>query len=81
VDLLVDDAETNSPAVISNSLQSVACPNTRLAYSRRELALLLGVSTKSLQRLEDRGLIRSSKALRKKLYSHSEVMRFLASTG
>jgi DNA-binding transcriptional MerR regulator len=66
--------------MISTSQQLGAQPKTRLAYSRSELAYLLGISTRSLQRLEDRGLIRSSKALRKKIYSHREVMRFLGST-
>jgi hypothetical protein len=77
---LVYTAEANSPAMVSTTKPSGGQPRTRLAYSRSELAFLLGVSTKSLQRLEDRGLIRSSKALRKKLYSHGEVIRFLDQT-
>ncbi len=76
----VHQAEANSPTMISASGQSGAQPRTRLAYSGGELASLLGVSVRSLQRLEDRGLIRSSKALRKKIYSHHEVMRFLGHT-
>jgi DNA-binding transcriptional MerR regulator len=66
--------------MISASQQSLARPNTRLAYSRSELASLLGISTRSVQRLEDRGLLKSSKALRRKIYSHQEVMRFLDSS-
>jgi DNA-binding transcriptional MerR regulator len=66
--------------MISVSQQSGTQPKTRLAYSRSELASLLGVSTRSIQRLENRGLIRSSKALRKKIYSHREAMRFLDSS-
>jgi hypothetical protein len=77
---LVHRAEANSPTMISTTKPSGAQPRTRLAYSRSELAVLLGISSKSLQRLEDRGLIRSSKALRKKLYAHSEVIRFLDHT-
>jgi hypothetical protein len=55
--------------MISASGQLGAQPRTRLAYSRSELATLLGVSTKSVQRLEARGLLKSSKAFRKKIYS------------
>jgi len=36
----------------------------KLAYSRSELAPLLGISTRSIQRLEDRGLLKSSKRLK-----------------
>ena len=78
--LLVCKAETNSAAMISTADQSGAQPRRRLAYSRSELASLLGISARSLKRLEDRGLIRSSEALRKKIYSHGEVMRFFDST-
>ncbi len=41
--------------MISGSQLSGAAPETKLAYSRGELASLLGVSTRSLQRLEVRG--------------------------
>jgi hypothetical protein len=61
------------PALSANS-------QTKLAYSRSELAGLLGISTKSIQRLENRGQLCSLKALRKKIYPHREVMRFLSET-
>jgi DNA-binding XRE family transcriptional regulator len=81
VDLLVYDAETNSPAAMPADEQSTRSTKARLAYSRNELAALLGISARSLKRLEDRGLIKSSKALRTKLYPHHEVMRFLDRSG
>jgi hypothetical protein len=46
-------------------------------YTRRQLAEELGVSTRSIARAEQRGLIRSLKTWRTKLYPHSEVQRFL----
>jgi hypothetical protein len=54
--------------------------NTKLAYTRQELAALLGVSTKSLRRLELRGLLKPSKAFRKKLYPAKAVHAFLEDT-
>jgi hypothetical protein len=67
-----DNGETNSPSMISTQPQPSPMARPRLAYSLSELASLLGLSTRSLQRLEDRGSIRSSKALRKKIYPHHE---------
>ena len=52
----------------------------KLAYSRKELAALLGISTRSLRRLEQRGLLMPSRALRKKLYSAKAVDAFLEGT-
>ena len=52
----------------------------RLAYSKAETASILGVSKISIERLEKRGLIKSSKAFRHKLYPVSEIERFLKST-
>ena len=52
----------------------------KLAYNTKELCAVLGISSRSLIRLEQRGLIRSSKVLRTKLYPHTEVERFLQDT-
>jgi hypothetical protein len=49
----------------------------RLAYSFREAANLMGVSYHSILRLTQRGLIKPSSALRKKLISKQELQRFL----
>jgi DNA-binding transcriptional MerR regulator len=49
----------------------------RLAYSRKEAADLLNISTASLDRLVRRGLIRPSRALRRPLYTRAELERFL----
>jgi hypothetical protein len=54
--------------------------NTKLAYTNKELAAALGISTKSLRRLELRGLLKPSKAFRKKLYSAKAVHAFLEET-
>lgn len=52
----------------------------KLAYTTKELAALLGVSTRSLRRLEQRGLLKPSRALRKKLYSAAAVAAFFEAT-
>jgi hypothetical protein len=53
----------------------------RLAYQTNETCQLLGgISRVSLWRLEKRGLITPSKALRMKLYSRAEIERFLGET-
>ena len=52
-------------------------PQNRLAYSTSEVAQLLGVSPRSLKRLEERGLLRPSRGLRKKLYLDSDLVAYL----
>lgn len=49
----------------------------RLAYTTTELSQLLNISIRSLMRLEDRGLLKPCRALRKKLYSAAAVAAFL----
>jgi excisionase family DNA binding protein len=51
----------------------------RLAYTMREAAEIIGVSYMTMHRLIQRGLIKSSSALRTKIISHSEIERFLKS--
>lgn len=53
-------------------------PPSKLSYPAREAASLLGISVKSLTRLERRGVIRASKALRVRLFSHEALCQFLA---
>ena len=52
----------------------------KLSYTSAEAAEALGISVRSLRRLEIRGLIRCSKALGKKLYPLTEIQRFLEET-
>jgi excisionase family DNA binding protein len=52
----------------------------RLAYTVKETAQMLGISEKSVRRLIDRGLLRTSKALRHLLIPRSEIERFLRDT-
>ena len=49
----------------------------RLAWSAKEVAQLLGLSTRSLKRLEDRHLLRPIRALRCKRYLHTDLLKFL----
>ena len=50
-----------------------------LAYTRRDTARLLCISTNSLDRLAAQGLIQPNRALRRPLYSAKEIQRFLES--
>ncbi len=50
----------------------------RLAYTKDELCASLTLSPVTLWRLEKRGLIHSVAGIRHKLYSVTEVKRFLA---
>lgn len=52
----------------------------RMAYTMRETADLLGVNYQTVYRLNKRGLLRSSGALRTKLFAKSEIHRFLTAT-
>ena len=52
----------------------------RLAYSMHETAEILGVSYLTVWRLLQRGLLKSSKALRHKLIPLTEIQKFLKET-
>jgi excisionase family DNA binding protein len=52
----------------------------RLAFGVRETAEILGVSEKTIRRLIQRKLLRSSVALRHKLIPKKEIERFLDET-
>ena len=53
---------------------------TRLAYTRREAAKVIGVSPITIDRLTKRGLLKPSRATRKPLYPIWEIERFLRET-
>jgi hypothetical protein len=52
----------------------------KLAYTMAETAQVLGVSYITVWRLLQRGLLKSSSALRTKLIPHREIERFLKAT-
>ena len=52
----------------------------RLAFSVKETAEILGLGHITIYRLLERGLLRSSLALRRKLISKAEIERFLKET-
>lgn len=52
----------------------------RLAFSRVEVAKILGVSPVTVDRLTKRGLLRPSRAIRRPLYAEAELLRFLSET-
>jgi hypothetical protein len=53
---------------------------TKLAYTREEVAAQLGLHPITISRLTDRGELRPSRATRRPIYSHEEVQRFLRDT-
>lgn len=52
----------------------------RLAYRAEEASQALGISLVTLWRLEKRGLLKPSRALRTPLWSRTEIERFLKET-
>ena len=52
----------------------------RLALTREEAAVALGISIPTLDRLVQRGLLRPSRALRRPLFPVPEIERFLRET-
>jgi DNA-directed RNA polymerase specialized sigma24 family protein len=66
--------------LVISFLEGYMITHHKLAYNTAEAAKALGVSIRSLKRLEQRGLLRASNALRRKLYSHQELNRFLEET-
>jgi excisionase family DNA binding protein len=52
----------------------------KLAHTVPETAEILGISTRSVHRLLNRGLLRASKALRKILIPRTEIEKFLRDT-
>lgn len=52
----------------------------RLAYKLSEASAIIGVSTVSIRRAIDRGLIRPSRAFRHIIISADELQRFLDTT-
>ncbi|MBU3665628.1 MAG: helix-turn-helix domain-containing protein [Chthoniobacterales bacterium] len=55
-------------------------PVERLAYNAEETAQALGISLVTLWRLEKRGLLKPSRALRHPRWSRTEIERFLEET-
>lgn len=66
------------PTGLAASKTSV--PFLKVGFTRDEAAQALGISTQSLDRLVERGLLRPSRALRRPLFSRQELERFLAET-
>lgn len=63
-----------------NENEVIPAPLPRLAYTMQETANMLGVSYISVHRLLQRGLLKSSTALRHKVISMREIQRFLNDT-
>lgn len=53
---------------------------TKLLYTVKETAFLLGISTKSVRRLLARGLLKASPALRVKLITRESIEAFAKNT-
>ena len=63
-----------------NNVKTWGKPMLPRFYSVKEAAAFLNVSTKTVRRLLERGLLKSSKALRKKLIPCSELETFYQRT-
>jgi hypothetical protein len=78
----------NGPNIGGNDALNSRTPNEtrsrdplpKLAYTMAETAEMLGISYISVHRLIQRGLLRSSRALRHKIISRREIDRFLETT-
>jgi hypothetical protein len=51
--------------------------DSKLGYSRREAAALLGISKESIDKLAKRGLLCPCVVFRRKIFSRKELERFL----
>ena len=60
--------------------QSKKEPLPKLAYSAKETAKILGCGYMTVLRLIERGLLRSSGAMRNKMIPRTEIDRFLKTT-
>ena len=82
--MLLAELRPENPAIISPSQAIINSPeqsgNKRRAYLLHEAAEILGISTKSVRRLIERGLLKHSKALRKIIIPAGEIDRFLRET-
>jgi len=63
---------------IREELQRETVPLPRLGYSLKETAVILGVSYASVYRLNQRGELKCSNALRHKIVPRAEIVRFLS---
>ena len=68
------------PTPPQKNLPEKAENNKRLVYTMQETADILGVHYITVHRLIQRGLLKCSKALRKKLIPATEIERFLKET-
>lgn len=75
--LLAPDAPTTTPPQGFTEKQAPVVTKQRLAYTMKQLCEELGLSPVTVYRLEQRGLIKSLPAVRRKIYSHAEVERLL----
>ena len=62
------------------SAKATGSNSAPLVVTVEEAAVLLSVSTKTIRRLLDRGILTASKALRKKLIPRSQIEGFLKAT-
>lgn len=63
-----------------NKMATVLNGSPRLFYSVGEVAVMIGISNKSVYRLLKRGLLKSSNALRHKRISKASIDEFVAKT-
>ncbi len=74
----VKNSHTPNPPPKGRHNSAISLGGDQIAYTAQEAALALGgISVRSLKRMEERGLIKSCKALRRHLFSRRELERFM----
>lgn len=63
-----------------NTPTNASEPAQRLAYTREEAAALIGVTPSTIDRMVKRGLLHPSRATRRPLFLHEELLRCLRET-
>lgn len=64
----------------SPTAEAVSKPPTPLAYSTAGAAKMLSVSCRTIARLTKAGHLHPSRALRRPIYSHADLVQFLETT-
>ena len=77
---MVENILTNPNAAPAAKIPTSTLPLPRKAYKLKEAADMLGISYISAYRLNKRGHLRSSNALRTKMIPATEIERFLKET-
>jgi len=74
------DKYFSSECVVINHMEKSIVGSAKVFYTVAEVAVQFGISTKSVYRLLERGLLKSSSALRRKMIPRASVETFIAAS-